>query len=597
MAFLDHFILNENAYFYKAQDGFVLSTNRINTIFAQVSSDRVGNFTFKRVKQAEALGTVSVYYSICVFKFNKRPSFLDDDFNDIFETKYGYLMIVEYLDYIVIIRRYITELDLIKELEPLDYLTISRVYVGNETKFERLSMKNMNVAQAALRNKTLEANDVKESISSLGANKYIVNNMRVRDSESTKSLSFGTSRISELDTKVKLTPLLRWIVGVVNRTRAFANTPSFLDVFAQPVSFEKYSDQLMPNSVLFSVSEIKSDIENGIVEEVSYSSPLGDQVVIPMNRFMKQVDKFNGFCELDVAPNENQYMIKNSLDNTLLLRVNPKSITISSDKLKRIELTISGDKITLLQYLVQRNLYLVTFEAVEFVYFSRKLFKDHKLISGIDHFLSTFIANDALLTTTSEKGTILPGSTSFQANSIFGVIENTLAGHANFLFCDDYGNEWADYISIDDDSINFYHAKSNGSTAHSLSASAFHEIVSQALKNLGNVIPSENQWGNKQQKWTEMYSGSQIRRLRIGDTVEHGITMYKDLVFKPNVRKKVYLVVDFISKAQLTTAFHEIRAGNPVGRKKELTQILWLISSLISNCAELGYDVHIICQP
>ncbi len=95
-----------------------------------------------------------------------------------------------------------------------------------------------------------------------------------------------------------------------------------------------------------------------------------------------------------------------------------------------------------------------------------------------------------LATVTSEKGKIGKRKTSWDASSIFHLIDslgNTGLVHRNFgnpelLLCDDLGTESADFIcaSFSDRKIAFIHAKDGDD--HSVSASALHIVVAQAQK-------------------------------------------------------------------------------------------------------------------
>lgn len=48
----------------------------------------------------------------------------------------------------------------------------------------------------------------------------------------------------------------------------------------------------------------------------------------------------------------------------------------------------------------------------------------------------------------SEKGNYTPTSTNLDQNLLFYFIENTLASDGDYLFYDDLGNEFANFISI-----------------------------------------------------------------------------------------------------------------------------------------------------
>jgi hypothetical protein len=84
-------------------------------------------------------------------------------------------------------------------------------------------------------------------------------------------------------------------------------------------------------------------------------------------------------------------------------------------------------------------------------------------------------ANSLLSGVTDEKGSFTAAQVGFDPDSTFGVIERSIADGDEILVCDDLGDEWADFIGLNNSSstprITFYHAK-HGDL--SLGAGQFH---------------------------------------------------------------------------------------------------------------------------
>ncbi len=133
----------------------------------------------------------------------------------------------------------------------------------------------------------------------------------------------------------------------------------------------------------------------------------------------------------------------------------------------------------------------------------RKLFKDNKLLGNIDNFLKIFIPAPQLENVNIEKGTLTTNSINFATGSVFNFVENTFLNDSDYLVCDDLGKEWADHISISRPKIKFIHSKYKNAN---FSASAFKDIVSQVLKNLGNLMPQDFQLASKQNFWNSSYN-------------------------------------------------------------------------------------------
>lgn len=214
---LDKLLLNNNAYFYRRVKPF--SRNKINQIFMAVSRDKMSNrYTLKEVLNVATVGNENFYYSICVFKYTKKPSFLIESIEGIYETKYSFLLLAEYSDYIIVFKNNVSGLKLLKEhIEPIDYNIISRLFVEDETLFEKFYVSNMSTADNAIRNKSLESNNLKGTISRIGAPKQVIHNMRVVNDRERTSLSLNTSRINNLGDKKTLQDFFAWLVQVTKK--------------------------------------------------------------------------------------------------------------------------------------------------------------------------------------------------------------------------------------------------------------------------------------------------------------------------------------------------------------------------------------------
>ena len=216
-----------------------------------------------------------------------------------------------------------------------------------------------------------------------------------------------------------------------------------------------------------------------------------------------------------------------------------------------------------------------------------------KLLGNLDYFLNILEPYESLSSITSEKGDYTQTSTSFDSNSLFFFIEDTLASSVDYLFCDDLGNEFADFISIKNlDSICYYHAKNGNSF---LSASDFQVVLGQALKNIGNMSMSNADLERKLARWDNNIKDTNISLKRIGDSVANGGDSFIKTSNSPNSVKEIYIVVNFLSKSNLEVGLNNLKQGETCPH--QIVQILWLLSSFISTCKELGIKAHITCLP
>lgn len=596
---IENILINENAYFYENSDDVQISNNKITEIFRTVSSVKTGNYLLNsirlRLNQNE-----DIYYSICVFKYTTKPTFIEEELTNWEEEKIAYLLIVEIEDYIVISKKNISKLqDFLKQFKPLDYSVLSTLFVTDDTSFEKFSLKNLNVSDKAVREKTIEAIDLKENFSALGASNYLLNSLRLKNNDEKTSLMLNSSRINKFGKKNSIENFCFWSKNLVHQIKSHINISTFLSIFAEPQDYETLKDGLVPISILFNFSNIYTDFEQGLINRVIVRYTFEDGEIHDKEiNLIDFLSKFERLCKVDTVAGVNS--IKNTTSTDLEIKLNDKSITIRSQKLKNVKLIQdNGNEISITDYINGKNSFIINFDNINLAYSNRKLFKDSRLIGSIPNFLKIFKPHNDLNNITSEKGAFLTTSTSFENNSLFGFVENNFQNDFDYFICDDLSKEWADHIGISENKISFFHSKHKISNA---SASAFQDIVGQAQKNLGNLTPQDFQLESKRNIWNSTYNSSDgintlIVRSRKGQNSNQIIDQFKETIKNPYLRKEVILIIDFISKANLETYLDDLINGVYFAERNETIQILWFISSLISSCQELNTEVTIYCKP
>lgn len=591
----EYIILNENAYFYKRNENTPISRNKINSIFRAASVGKIGNYLFNRIKETITIGSKVVSYSLCVFKFSKTPAFISSYIESWVEIKLAYLLIVEIDDYVVMSKKNISGINSMLELlTPIDYEILSSLFVDDETSFEQFSLQNMNISDKSVRSKSISSEDLKGNFSPLGAGSYILKNMRVKTQNEKITLALNTSRINKFGLKNGIPEFISWADRVKNKIVTHDVRETFLSIFAEPQDFEKVRDSLTPIAILLDTNQIIQDVDDEVIERVIVEFEGAQREI----NIVGILSKFSRLLQVSTISDGNKvcFKIENKVANDFYLKLNAKSITLTSKKLKAVKfITSDNDEVSILDYINQRNDFITNFEDLEFVYTKRKLFKDSKLLGNIQSFLKIFKTFPALENTTSEKGEITNASTSFGVNSVFQFVEDEFQEEFDYFICDDIGREWADHIGINDNKISFFHSKSRNSV---FSASDFQDVVGQAQKNFGNLTPTNGQLARKEEIWQTIYRGdTQIVKLRKGDNVSNAVVKWKETLQNPNLKREVNLVVDFISKRELEDRLIRLRNGESFQEKNEIIQILWFISSFISSSQELGVESYICCKP
>lgn len=254
----------------------------------------------------------------------------------------------------------------------------------------------------------------------------------------------------------------------------------------------------------------------------------------------------------------------------------------------------------LARYIDREDLFTILFSEPTLAYVEGELFRDEAMVDGGASFLRRLIPFEALKLATSEKGEFTADQTAFTSKSVFRIIVDNIAANDDVLVCDDLGDEWADFIGLnttsEPQSINFYHGKCGDVT---LSASAFHEAVSQAEKNLGRMALAPDAMTSKYRSWSQSYRNdgvqTSIRRRIRGGEIERIQQRFDEIRSAPDAVRRVYIVTSSLSKAQVEAEFARLAGG---GRPKaHFVQLYWLLTAYFSACAEMGAVGFVACRP
>ncbi|MEC5395916.1 hypothetical protein [Bergeyella sp. RCAD1439] len=596
---LDNMILHENAYFYLKDSPNFLSKRVIKKTFTEASTDKHGRALLEIIKKQKTFDNeTEVFYSVLVFRYVKKPSFIEEMVTNWEEIKLAYLCIIDFEEHLVIARRNISKIsDFLSDFESLDYNVITSIFSEDNTSFEKLSMDNMNISDRAIRQKSLESPNLQENVASFGLQAYILNNVRVSNDDQKVALSVNSSRINRLGPKNTFDGLLNWCKNTVERIKNYIPKTNFLSSFATSIDYSKHKDELIPTSILLVLSKLYKEFEENKIRRCFFRIKKNDEVLEREINLIPILKQFEYLLEINKV--DENYIIKNKIVKDLGLFLNNKSITLRSKKLSKLYIEYENDLCyPILSVINWTRSYIITFDNPEFIYCNRKLFKDNRLLGNLDATLKIFKDHPELENVTSEKGEFRTDSIDFTEDSVFGFVENKFKADYDYFVCDDLSKEWADHIGLNEELISFYHSKYKNS---SFSASDFQDIVGQTLKNLGNLSPSDDQWDIKENLWNNLYKNdsiqTQINRIRTGQNSNEVIDYFKKIKGYPNIKKQVHIVINFISKSALEDRLHKLKNGESFRERNEVIQILWFISSLISSCFEANTEIYIHCKP
>lgn len=586
------------ACFYKLKNGVTFSRADIRRMLTQVTESK--NHAHYLFDENRVTGPNDTQYSIRVFKEHpKTPGFMSVGEQGWQEMKIGYYLFVECGDYVAILRKNCTiPKDTAEKLEHIDYDKLIALYAEKDTLFHKMSMQNLDGSDHAMRYKSFEALNLKDNISPVGTSRYYLRSVKGANGDDRFSLTLGTSRINEFDGNYTVSDICRWVHEVVAKIDGVGDIASdFLRIFAKP---EKYADvyrNLEPSSLLVFYGLIMYLHDD--VHAQFYHVKDGARILInekEFNIYIRRISRLYDSVATIAEPSGTRY--HTGVSNAIEIKILKSGIKLKNKTWDNIVIEGTPDAEydgTLSDLINKYSLFNVYFTDTELIYSNKSLFRDTQLMSSAHHFLEV-LQPKLSRTFQYEKhsGSSAAGLTDWDVDSMFKFVETNFINEYDYFICDDCGTEWADHIGIKNDRVTFFVEKHKDSQN---SASDFQDVVGQALKNLANLMPSNVQLEEKRDFWDDLYNKSQMPRFRSAHgNIDDAIMEWKDCNQRPNCRREMCLVVDFLSYNSIKQQLDDVLAGNHVQYEAELRQRLWLLSSFVNNCLEYGVTPLVYCK-
>lgn len=553
----------------------------------------------------------SVYSAIC-FSFEREPGFLNPAAR-VFDRVHGFLLLVERADYVAIVKAGL-ELPARFKTDHLGRVKRSNVEQAIATAdaiFERVRVKSMSPSKQILRAKTLEADNLENSMPMVGAGRYVTQAYRVRRPDGHFQATPSTGRIGQRGDRGDYEFAVAWASTVIDQLAADgAAVASFIRNFARQLDLDNLGTDTTP--VLFAV-DVPQLTELLLAEPpamrlIRYDAETSEPVQLATSDVEVVLEALNeGFAVHRGRPD---FRIKRGARTVGTLRLGKTRFALRALSLPALggieiescEHAVGDDEDArpLIRHIDRENLFTILFTDPSLAYVEGELFRDEAMLDGGASFLRHLLPVEALVEASSEKGEFSAAQTGFSQGSVFRIIVEDIAANDDVLVCDDLGDEWADFIGLNTQarppSINFYHGKHGDLT---LGASSFHISVSQAEKNLGRMAMHPAAMEAKYAGWAGNYAGpnvqSAIARIVRGGAIADVRQRIDEARQAPDVVKHVYIVTSSLSKAQVEAAFQALADG---GRPSaHLVQLYWLLMAYYSACAEMGAVGFVMCQP
>ena len=547
-------------------------------------------------------------WSAIAFNYERRPAFLPDQ-NAIWEVVCGFMLFVECNGYAVVFR---SRLDLTSafRLNHLTKLSPERVNMAiarPDAVFEKVRLKHMTLSRQALRTKTLESNDLSNAVGPASSTRYVAQGYALRSGAGHYTATPSTGRIAQRSDRAGYLDLVDYAVAVIEELdTAVAAPAAFLQSFARPTSFSELGNT-QPTAFAVDTAALSDAIYD--LEEIRLVRQAGEDW-LPLTFGETQALLADLGMVMEVHGDDASRLLRSNVGVQLgRIRLNKTHIALRSLSLpvcagvevERNEFALGADpeRVGLCTYLDRERRFIVLFDDLSLAYIDGELYRDGGLAQGSTQFLAYLKPEPSLTHVTSEKGAFTAAHTLFDAASTFGAVAEHVSNGDRVLVCDDLGDEWADFIGLDNGGspkrITFYHAKHG---ALSLGASPFHISISQAIKNLGRMSLPIDELPMKVAGWTAMYNndGAQTQIPRVVRSTQVPLIEEFDAArAAPDTIRRVMIITSSLSKQAVAQALQDVVAGhrpNP-----HFVWLYWLLMSFFSACTEVNAHGYVVCQP
>ncbi|MBD2770545.1 DEAD/DEAH box helicase family protein [Hymenobacter sp. BT664] len=416
-------------------------------------------------------------------------------------------------------------------------------------------------------------------------------------------VGFTRGRVTQLTTDpVHYRDYIQWLDEVA--TELDANQTKGADLFNRYAAYCPAPVNPQPSHILLDMEDIQDEYVT--LESVGTDSPVELH--------------FDDTCA-DVTNDQFECRVNNNtIQVRLLYHAERKRFELVSSDLAQLH-AHQGAQATrrqsVLHFLNARQAFRIIIED-GFIYAHGQFFKSRlplwgRRSTGKIDLVDILIGLPALANITSEKGIknhpTWTSTAAWQPGSLFNYIDDrqplsslfqSQTFNPDILICDDLGNELADFIAVqlNPPRIALIHAKYKEATDQ-ISASAFHEVCGQAVKNLGVLNP---QWDGKLKDsriWTKAWKlkdvGQVSPRTRVNSTSLTGQKLWQEIhkvVRHPSATREVWIVMgDGMSKQVFE---RERLKPKPKG---QIIQFIYLLHSTWSSVSAIGGLFKVFCRP
>jgi hypothetical protein len=580
--------LTQNAQFYR--EDVALTNEALRSILDAASDNKTlgSAFLVDQTNEARELENGSQFrFSLRVFATERPVHFWEEPLSDLI---HALILVIQVDGYVAVLKKScasVTEI-LEKYLTPIKSSELTASFSDDEAEFQKIAMRNMTVSERAMRSKAYEAADLKGLLSLHAAGRSIPYFFKLKLNGRIKTISAQSGRVVESSERKSLNDVVNWARLQIEQIKNPSGDKDFLDAFAQLVDLDIVWNETQPTAILVESSFVVDNlIEKNL--PLTYTTKKGRTFDLTGKQLSALISQLEKVYEVNPGPDFN---LKGA-SRPANLKKNKSSISLNAPALRKIKFEENGKELTLQSFINKNNLTTISFTNPQYMYFMGQCFKDGTGVNEIPSLLKSFLVIDDLTLATSEKGEYKPARKKFDSNSVFGIIEKHCSKN-DYIFCDDLGDEWADHIVFNrkECSVSFIHSK-HGDV--SKSASNLHDVVGQAIKNIGNMDLDLRAFSKKyDDKLVINYRDGTMPRIRKklrGNFKTYLTELRQDYRFN----KRCIICCSFLSKRLIVSEFGKLQMGLRV--PGNITQMFWILSSFVHATKEAGVSPIIYCRP
>ncbi len=562
-----------------------LSKRRIQVRFAEIRKELDATTVHTELRRNDR--SSGVVWSLWVGRYQKATPWLVSDLHR--ETRYGCLLLLEHNGFVAVLTSNVGDVADSVADDRVSYQKFLAVYSTADTEVESISTRSLRAARAGVTRNTQTGRHLQDAIPRVGANQSALSQLSLRKADKSRRVSPGSGRVTVSGGRAMIPELCAWFAQTCTDIEAATEPSDFIKAFAHPVAVVDLPESVVPTALQLDPSVV----DDLLAQDATLSRSdvaLADAEIEALRLLIRDLWLVDGHrSQSDVEAGRWRLIAGTSEVGRITKRTS--KISLTAEALARIKVVHSdGSTETLNQVFNGSDQpFRLVFSDPIYGYAAGQLFRDHRLLGNRNSLLEV-LAPDLPAEARVEKRYIRGG---FSPESLFGFVVSTASAADLFLVCEDIGTELADFIGVDPrrQQITFYHCKGGGTD---VGASGLHEVVSQATKNLGFMTASTAELERRAGRWNGRWNRTQLPRLQRGTTVAAFIAAFAQAVAAPQATRRVVLVTSSLSKSAVSLAFDALGSH---GGAPEAVHVLWLLSSFVDQCRNVGAVPHVICRP